>query len=306
MNNILYIPSMDQNTKTTLTLDASTVPKSLQADSDEHLVRLWLHGRSLHTIDGYARDAQRFINFVNKPLASVTLDDIQRYADVLTGISDNTRKRKLYAIKSLLAFGHRLGYLTFDVGAPVRVPTVKDTLAERILSDDEVRLILKGEKNPRNHAILRLLYAAGLRVSELCGLRWRDVVIRNTGAQLTIFGKGRKTRFVKIPKGTYQEIQALYQAQTPDDPVFKSKKGKALSRSQVFRIVKAASERAGLWQNVSPHWMRHAHASHALDAGAPIHLVQSTLGHASVATTGRYAHARPQDSSARYVDAEDD
>ncbi|WP_430734229.1 tyrosine-type recombinase/integrase [Fodinisporobacter ferrooxydans] len=87
-----------------------------------------------------------------------------------------------------------------------------------------------------------------------------------------------------------------------DDPIFVSRKKEGqLSPSQVHRIVKAAAKRAGLGDNVSAHWLRHAHASHSLDRGAPIHLVQSTLGHASVATTGRYLHARPTDSSARYL-----
>lgn len=69
-----------------------------------------------------------------------------------------------------------------------------------------------------------------------------------------------------------------------------------------MRIVRAVARRVGIDANVSPHWLRHAHASHSLDRGAPIHLVQATLGHASIATTGKYLHARPQDSSARYLE----
>ncbi len=94
---------------------------------------------------------------------------------------------------------------------------------------------------------------------------------------------------------------ALQEDGEPDAPVFRSRKGGALSSSAVYRIVRQAAERTGLPAGVSPHWLRHAHASHALDRGAPIHLVQATLGHASVATTGRYLHARPNDSSARYL-----
>jgi len=86
-----------------------------------------------------------------------------------------------------------------------------------------------------------------------------------------------------------------------DDPVFRSRKGGALDPSQVHRIVGKAARRAGIKAPVSPHWLRHAHASHALDRGAPIHLVQATLGHASVATTGKYLHARPSESSAKYL-----
>ena len=83
--------------------------------------------------------------------------------------------------------------------------------------------------------------------------------------------------------------------------MFVSCKGGPLDASEVHRIVKAAAERAGLSAEVSAYWLHHAHASHSLDRGAPIHLVQQTLGHASVATTGRYLHARPTDSSARYL-----
>ena len=74
-----------------------------------------------------------------------------------------------------------------------------------------------------------------------------------------------------------------------------------LGRQQLHPIVKAAAARAGLSADVAAHWLRHVYASHSLDCGAPIHLVQATLGHASVATTGRYTHARPSDSSARYL-----
>ena len=76
---------------------------------------------------------------------------------------------------------------------------------------------------------------------------------------------------------------------------------RTLDPSQVHRIVKAAAARAGISAEVSAHWLRHAHASHSLERGAPIHLVQATLGHASVAATGRYLHARPSDSLARYL-----
>lgn len=87
----------------------------------------------------------------------------------------------------------------------------------------------------------------------------------------------------------------------PDDPVFVSRAGGQLSVVQAWRIVRQAARAAGLDQGVSPHWLRHAHASHALDRGAPIALVQATLGHASVATTGRYTPARPGKSSGRFL-----
>ena len=106
---------------------------------------------------------------------------------------------------------------------------------------------------------------------------------------------------VVVSAETWRELVALRGDAGADDPVFRSQKGGALSRQQAWQIVKTAAARAGLPENLSPHWLRHAHASHAMDRGAPIALVQATLGHASVQTTGRYLHARPEESSGRYL-----
>jgi integrase/recombinase XerD len=206
------------------------------------------------------------------------------------------------AVKSLFAFGHRIGYLPFDVSRPVRLPAVRDTLNERILSEVEVQRMLALERQPRNHAILYCLYGAGIRASELVGLRWRDLTDRQDGCgQITVFGKGEKTRTILLPGSVWQAMIGLRNAANDEAPVFRSRKGGHLHIGQLWRIVKASARKAGIEKAVSTHWMRHAHASHALDRGAPIHLVQTTLGHASVATTGKYLHARPTDSSGKYL-----
>src|SRR5438477_370975 len=89
-----------------------------------------------------------------------------------------------------------------------------------------------------------------------------------------------------------------------EEPVFRSRTGRRLDRGRVRMIVRQAAGRVGVAGAVSPHWLRHSHASHAVDHGAPIHLVQTTLGHSSVATTSAYLHARPGDSSARFLSPE--
>ena len=152
-----------------------------------------------------------------------------------------------------------------------------------------------------NKALLRLLYGAGLRVSELCGLRWRDFQERDESAQVTVFGKGGHTRHILLSQGTWELLLAIRHDASEDHPLFLSRSGGGLSVRQVQYIVRQAARRADVDKNVSPHWMRHAHASHALDRGAAVHLVQATLGHSSVATTGRYLHARPTESSSRYL-----
>lgn len=274
-----------------------------QARDDDHLIALWLHGRPTTTQAIYAADAARFRAWVGHPLPAVTLDDLQRFADVLedAGLAPATQHRILSAIKSLFSFGQKCGYLRLNVAAALRLPRLEETLAERIVSEEDVRRMLDLERDVRNHALLALLYAGGLRASEACKLRWRNCKAKKDSGIVTVFGKGGKTRAVLLPPVVWRELIALRGAAGDGDVVFRSQRGGALSRVQLWRIVKAAAARAGMGADLSPHWLRHAHASHALDRGAPIHLVQQTLGHADLSTTGGYAHARPDDSSAQYL-----
>jgi integrase/recombinase XerD len=288
--------------------DAPTPPTSSAVlvvpvqTTDAQLLELWLHGKSRHTQRAYRTEAERFLHFVARPLRAITLMDLQAYADSLDG-APATRSRSLSAVKSLLSFGQRTGFLLLNVGAALKLPPRKDTLAERILDEAAVHTLLAREPGHRNRVLLRLLYRAGLRVSEIAALSWRDLHARDDGGQITVFGKGGKTRTVLLPADVWRDLVSLRGGAALEDPVFRSRRGRHLDPSAVFRIVRRAAERAELeaGSNVSPHWLRHAHATHALERGAPIHLVQATLGHASVATTGRYLHARPTDSSARYT-----
>jgi len=162
----------------------------VQASTDAQLVALWLHGRPATTQRAYAREVRTFLAAVGKPLAAVTLGDLQAFADGRGHLAPATRARTLHAVKSLLAFGQRIGYLPFNVGAPLRIPGSRNTLAERILPETDVHRLIALEPGVRNHALLRLFYAAGVRVAELCGLRWRDTQPRDDGGQITVWGQG--------------------------------------------------------------------------------------------------------------------
>jgi integrase/recombinase XerD len=293
--------------------DSSVVAR--QAESDDHLVGLWLHGRSGNTQRAYGTDVARFFAWVGKPLHAVTLGDLQGFADSLTDCALSTKSRVLSSVKSLFAFGHRLGYLAFDTARVLKLPKLENKLAQRILTENQVVKMVAGLESRRDDAtagaparlarrdevMLKLLYVAGLRVSEVCGLVWRHCQEREDAGQVTVFGKGGKTRVVLLPASVWAELIELKGDAAEDAPVFLSRKGGALDPSQINRIVHGAAKGAKLKAAVSPHWLRHAHASHAIDKGAPVSLVQATLGHASLATTGRYLHARPNDSSARYL-----
>ncbi len=282
----------------------SFVPKMADVESVHQLLDLWLHGKSSQSQRAYRSDVAQFLSFVGlKPLTRVTLNDVQQWANTLVeeGKSAATQNRKLAAIKSLLRFGHRIGYLPFDVGNPVELPKTKNTLAERILSELEVMTMIALEKSKRNQLLIRFLYVSGARVSEVSGIKWRDIKAVNDRGQVTLFGKGSETRIVPIPSELFQELISLRGEQNQDEPLFRSKKGGALQPNQIREIIATAGKKAGIEGSVSPHWLRHSHASHSLDRGAPIQLVQNTLGHKSVGVTSRYLHARPGDGSSLYL-----
>ena len=265
--------------------------------SNDQLINMWVFGKAGSTVSAYRRVASSFLRFVGKPVQWVVLPDLQAWCESLGDrIKATTKKTYISIIKSFLAFGHKIGVLQFNVGAVVASPKSKDTLSQRILTVDQVRAIIDGEASDRNRLILETLYYCGLRVSELAGLTWNDL---NDGI-LTVFGKGGKTRSIRVPESLSAKLESLRGDAIA--PIFQSRKGgTALDRKSLTRIVKGSGKRAGLGDKVSAHWLRHCHASHSLDNGAPISLVQTTLGHSSVATTSKYLHARPNQSSSLFL-----
>ena len=269
----------------------SGLTPAYDGSQDTALVELWLSTKtSAHTRRAYAAEAARFLTFAGKPLSWITLSDLQAFAGQLGqgSLKPASQNRALTAVKSLLSFAQETGYLPFNAGAAVKLRPSRDNLAARILEESEVARLIEAAPEGRDRVLLKLLYVSGIRVAELCGLKWCDAVPRAEGGQITVFGKGGKTRTILLRPRAWQQLSGLRNGAGIVDPIFRSRKGGGqLDPSQVRRIVYAAARKAGLAQKVSPHWMRHAHASHALDRSAPIHLVQATLGHASVSTTGR-------------------
>ena len=272
---------------------------------DQRLIELWLHGRPETTQRSYRGAVDRLAAHVSKPLHQVTLGDLQGFADSLSAaaLEPGTRRRMLAAVKSLFSFGQKLGYLPYDTAKPLRLPPLRETLAERIIEESSLLRMIDLEPNHRNAAMIALMYGAGLRVSEMVAVRWRALQARSGGqGQVTVLGKGSKTRTVLLSAGVFARIVALRSGADDDAFVFASRKGGGrLNTSHVLRITKRAARRAGIRRGVRNHDLRHSHATHSLERGAPISLVSQTLGHASISTTGRYLHARPGTSSSIFL-----
>jgi integrase/recombinase XerD len=185
-----------------------SAPKSVQmpqAASDDHLIDLWVHNRPAETVRTYRADLGRFRTWSGKPLARATLADLAGFWDSLEGLSTAARNRILSSVRSLLSFGHRIGYPPFDVGRPFRLKALPNQLAERILPEAVVQRMLHLEPDARNRTILTLLYAIAVRVRELCSLEWKHLQAQGEGeGQVTVFGKGGKTRSVQLPASVWK------------------------------------------------------------------------------------------------------
>ena len=285
---------------------------AIPADTTEtRVIELWLaQKQSLQTRRAYINDLARLKTFVNgKALRQINLLELQDFVDSLDSLADTSKHRVMSAIKSFYSFCATNGYMRFNVASSIALGHLEDTTTERLISEADAIRMIALEPNTRNHAILRLLYIAGLRAAEICGLSWRNCSAIGDAVELAIFGKGAKTRKVLIPADMWREMEALRGTAIDTDPVFTSRKGAGrLSTTQIYRIVNAAALRAKVKVTdskslVSPHWLRHAHVSHALDAGAATHVVQQTVGHSSQTTTSRYAHKKASESSAFYIKA---
>lgn len=284
-------------------------PAASGAGTDAQLTALWLaRFASAHTRAGYARDVRACLASAARAagapvaLAGLTVADLMawRAQRCAQGRAPATVNRGLAAVTSLLAFAQRTGYLSRNVGRAVEALPAPCRLAERILDETAVQRLLQAGRSRRDRLFLHFLYYAGCRVTEATGLCWRDLAGLDAPdptrpVVAALHGKGGRTRHVPLPAFLGQALRAWrrHAAGPADAPVFATRTGRRLDRKQAWQMVRAAARRAGLAPPVSPHWLRHAHASHALDRGAPVHVVQATLGHASLATTSRYAHVRP-------------
>ena len=278
--------------------------KVTNASSDREIILLWLGGKSKTTQITYRSTIERFLEFIDKPLTEIMLEDLQLWERGLKArYKDKTIANKVLVIKSLFSFCVATGYLTLNVGSFIKPPKEKDSLAERILDEESVRGLIKyGVKNDRDRLILLLMYACGLRVSEVCGLTWNDLKSHNDGGKLTVFGKGSKTRMVIVPDWLWARLKEFEKFNRVNQWMFVSRNDNQMDRSVVHRMLKRACKRAGVDERTSAHWLRHSHASHSLDKGCNLRLLQQSLGHASVTTTERYLHISPDAGSSQFID----
>jgi site-specific recombinase XerD len=267
---------------------------------DEFLLELRVErGLSPLTIAAYRRDLDQFAagsgpGWRDDP--AVVGEFVARLRR--QGRRASTQARKVAAIRSFYGFARREGVIERDLADLIDPPRPGRYLPEVLAPDEVERILAAPGDDPaglRDAAILELLYACGLRVSELTGL---DLDRLNLGAlEVRVIGKGNRER--RVPMGEpardrlHRYLSGPRQAWTAGKPtpaVFVSQRGTRLGRESVWRLVRRWSQAAGVVGDITPHTFRHSFATHLLEGGADLRVVQSLLGHASISTTQLYTH----------------
>jgi integrase/recombinase XerD len=262
-------------------------------------------GLSANTQEAYSRDLVRYLDFLEQQgrttPAAVSSGDIALFLGRLKdgGIGPRSRARCLSAIRMFHKFLMIENYADVNPASIIEAPRTLHKLPD-FLSTQEVDALFaacvgtSGE-NIRDLAMLELLYATGLRVSELVGLKLREVNL-DSGYLMTL-GKGNKERLVPIGESACQRVtDYLNGVRCRLDPnrqnrfLFLSRLGDAMSRQAFWNLIKKRAYQAGISKNISPHTLRHSFATHLLDNGADLRSVQVMLGHADLSTTQIYTH----------------
>ncbi|MCR6663246.1 MAG: tyrosine recombinase XerC [Luteimonas sp.] len=267
---------------------------------DDFLSHLQVERRvSPHTLDGYRRDLESLSAWTDKygpgDVKALRDGDIRAFvaAEHRRGLSPKSLQRRLSAVRSYFQWLLKHGHVVANPAAGVRAPKAPRKLPQ-VLDPDEAKALVEVPTDVplglRDRAMLELFYSSGLRLSELCALRWRDLHLDE--GLVSVLGKGNKQRIV--PVGSHAR-NALHEWRTDsggtdDAPVFPGRGGGPISARAIQIRMRQLAQRQGLFKRVHPHLLRHSFASHVLESSGDLRGVQELLGHADISTTQIYTH----------------
>ena len=260
-------------------------------------------GLSENTIESYQFDVNRLVNYCKKLQSKIS--PISLKADMLKDfvfelskeVQPPTQSRIVSGIKGFFTYLQLEGYRNDNPTQLLELPKIRKTFPDTLSTDEVDGLIAgidrKSKHAFRNRCMLELLYSCGLRVSELTQLNKSDLFFEK--GLIRVRGKGDKLRWVPVAESTTKLIHEYIKKKQKvikgfEDRLFLNNRGKELTRNMVFTIVKKAALLANINKKVSPHTLRHSFATHLVENGADIQLVQHMMGHASITTTERYIH----------------
>lgn len=259
-------------------------------------------GLSQNTLEAYRRDTLFFADYLKEQginnFQQITQESIIGYLSQKknSGYASASIARILVAIKVLFRFLRREDYISDNVTKHLDSPKIWQLIPEYLTLEEIEKLLAQPDRSTkkgiRDCAILETLYSCGLRVSELCSLSIRDV----DDNYVRVKGKGSKERLVPIGNRALESIDKYlaYPRAKEAEALFLTKADQRMDRTGVWKLVKFYALEAGITKNISPHTLRHSFATHLLDQGADLRIIQEMLGHASIQSTDRYTHVSRQ------------
>jgi integrase/recombinase XerD len=283
-----------------------------EVDTFELKVRSFLHfcrvekGLSVNTLEAYRRDLAALGQWLSRPsqqrkLAAISLDDLRRYVDDLRvrKLANRSIARQVTTLRGFFGFLLEEGEMAHNPAELLVSPKIGASLPKYLDHERMAELIEAPDTAKptglRDHAMLDLLYATGLRVSELIKLRVAD--LDEYGGVLRVIGKGNKQRLVPVGKAALASVEE-YRAQQREQLLggrvspflFVTARGTAMTRQGFWKLLRGHGKQAGIFRSLSPHVLRHTFATHLLEGGADLRSVQTMLGHADIGTTQIYTH----------------
>ena len=263
---------------------------------EDYLSHLQVERRvSPHTLDGYRRDLEALVAWATGDVALLKEVDIRAFvaAEHRRGLSPKSLQRRLSAIRSFYQWLLKHGRIAANPAGGIRAPKAPRKLPQ-VLDADEAKALVEvptdAPQGLRDRAMLELFYSSGLRLSELCALRWRDLHLEE--GLVDVRGKGGKERIVPVGSHARTALRE-WRADTragDDAPVFPGRGGKPISPRAIQIRMRQLAQRQGLFKRVHPHLLRHSFASHVLESSGDLRGVQELLGHADISTTQIYTH----------------
>ncbi len=282
-------------------------------DLKEEFLRYLLidKGYSSNTIESYRNDLEKFVKFYsNKNIKDITNEDLKKYIKYLNeeGLNEKSISRNVSCLKSFYKFLVIEKFITNNVSDSLFLPKIRKALPN-ILTEEEVLKLLDIELitpfDYRNKAMLELMYATGLRVSELVKVKLQDIDFNDD--IIRTFGKGSKERIIPIGEYAKEYLKKYIELYRPlllikgnSDYVFINNHGSNMTRQGFFKIIKKIAKEKDIKSEISPHTLRHSFASHLLKYGADLRTIQELLGHSDISTTQIYTHISHEELKKNY------
>ena len=268
-------------------------------------------GYSENTIESYKRDLDKFLEYnKNTSIDNISNEDLKKYIKYLNdnGLNEKSIARNISSLKSFYKFLVISKYVSSNTSDSLYLPKIKKSLPSTLTEEEVMSLLdidLTDNFSYRNKAMLELMYATGLRVSELINLKLQDIDLNQD--VIRTFGKGSKERV--IPIGDYSkeylekyilEYRGSMLKKESSEYLFLNNHGKQMTRQGFFKIIKKIAKEKGINKELSPHTLRHSFASHLLKYGADLRTIQELLGHSDISTTQIYTHITNEELKKNY------